>query len=66
MISKAKMRDAIDDAFIDRVKFAFNFLAGNEATEDPAEAQKQFEKQISNADDAHTRAMAFVERVFAD
>jgi hypothetical protein len=66
MITKAKVLQAVEDAFIERIKTAYDLMAQHEIVEDHDEVQKQFERSIGIAEDALSRATVVINRIFIE
>lgn len=64
-MTKAKVIEAIDDAFADGLKNLFaKLVSGLETEDDPIPSVERFKKGVAFHDDAHSRALAAVETIF--
>lgn len=65
-MNRQKALDALDDAFKDKMSKLFDFFSSNEATENAATAQQQFETGVDNSLDAYGRAASVIEKKFPE
>jgi len=65
-MKRAEAQQAIDEAFADGLKNLFLRLVMNLREQPPENAVKEFTTGIGFHDDAHTKASAVVEQIFAE